>query len=75
MGELGKVLILFGVVLVVMGLLLLFFEKLPFGLGRLPGDILIKRDNFTIYIPITTSIILSLLLTLFLNLLFALLRR
>ena len=67
-------LVLFGVVMVVLGVLLIFFEKLPLGLGKLPGDIVVKRDNFTFYFPIATSILLSVLLTLILNLLFSLKR-
>ncbi len=75
MSEVGKVLMLMGVVLVVLGFLLTFFEKLPLGLGRLPGDIVIKRDNFTFYFPLGTSIILSVVLSLLLTLLFSLLRK
>ncbi|HHJ64685.1 MAG TPA: DUF2905 domain-containing protein, partial [Aquifex aeolicus] len=66
MSELGKILILFGVVLLLLGVLLLLFEKLPLGIGRLPGDIVIKRDNFVFYFPIVTSILISLILTLIL---------
>lgn len=61
---LGKMLIIFGVVLVGIGLLLMFGEKIPW-IGRLPGDIYIKRDKFSFYFPIMTCIIISLLLTLF----------
>ncbi len=75
MSEVGKVLLLMGVVLVILGLLLTFFEKLPLGLGRLPGDIVIKRDNFTFYFPLGTSIILSVVLSLLLTLLFSLLKK
>ncbi len=75
MSEVGKVLLLMGFVLLILGLLLTFFEKLPFGLGRLPGDIVIKRDNFTFYFPLGTSIILSVVLSLLLTLLFSLLRK
>ncbi|MDA8099818.1 MAG: DUF2905 domain-containing protein [Nitrospiraceae bacterium] len=63
--ELGKGLILFGAVLVVVGLLLLFSGKLPF-LGKLPGDIVIKRDNFTFFFPLATSIIVSVVISLIL---------
>lgn len=65
MPELGRTLIAVGVVLVVAGGLVLLFSRLgvPFGLGRLPGDILIKRDNFTFYLPITTSIVVSVVLS------------
>ncbi|MDQ7038107.1 MAG: DUF2905 domain-containing protein [Aquificota bacterium] len=74
MTDLGKVLILFGTVLVVLGLALMFAERLPLGLGRLPGDIVIKKDNFTFYFPVVTSLIISLVLTLLLNLIFGLKR-
>ncbi len=60
---LGKVLILFGVFVILIGLFLLLGEKIPW-LGRLPGDIIVKRKNFTFYFPIVTSIIISIILTL-----------
>ncbi|HHW42916.1 MAG: DUF2905 domain-containing protein [Thermoanaerobacteraceae bacterium] len=66
---LGKMLVLMGVMLLVMGGLLMAWERL-FHLGRLPGDILIHKGNFTFYFPIVTSIILSILLTIILNLVF-----
>ncbi|MDR5697708.1 MAG: DUF2905 domain-containing protein [Armatimonadota bacterium] len=68
MSDLGRALILFGVVLVIVGTVLILFPRL--GLPRLPGDILIRRDGFTFYFPIVTSIVVSLILTLLLNLLF-----
>jgi hypothetical protein len=67
MNDLAKGIILLGVVLIVVGLLLLVFQKVPF-LGRLPGDFLIKRDKFTFYFPLATSIIVSLLISLVLYL-------
>jgi hypothetical protein len=63
MQEIGKTLIIFGVILIGVGLLLIFFNKIPF-LGKLPGDILIQRKNFTFYFPIATSILLSIVLSL-----------
>jgi len=63
---LAKFLIFLGMVIFGIGILLLFFGKIPY-LGKLPGDILIKKNNFTFYFPITTSIILSILLTLILK--------
>ncbi len=60
---LGKILIICGVVLVVLGLILVLADKIPW-IGRLPGDIIIKRGKFTFYFPLMTSIIISLLLTL-----------
>jgi hypothetical protein len=63
--EIGRTLIALGILLVVAGgiVVLLGRTGVPFGLGRLPGDILIKRDGFTFYMPITTSIVVSVLLT------------
>lgn len=65
--DMGKALILVGLGIAALGVLVMF--GLP--LGRLPGDIAVKRDNFSFYFPITTSIILSIILTL----LFSLFRR
>lgn len=66
MNLMGKFLIFFGIIIILIGLMLLFFEKIPY-IGKLPGDIVIKRENITIYFPITTSIIISILLNLFLR--------
>ncbi len=57
----GKLLVITGVVLVLLGLFL--WGKIPF-LGRLPGDIRIERDGYVIYFPITTMLLISALLTL-----------
>jgi len=62
-GALGKLLILLGVLIIVIGLLLLVGEKIPW-MGKLPGDIVIKREKFTFYFPIATSILISIILTL-----------
>ncbi len=64
MQELGKSLILFGVILAVVGIILVNFNRFPF-LGKLPGDILIQRKNFTFYFPLATSIIISIVFSLF----------
>ena len=61
--SLGKLLIVFGVVLALLGGLLLLVGKVPV-LGRLPGDIVIRRENWSFYFPLTTSIVISILLTL-----------
>ncbi len=61
MQGLGKILILTGMVLIVFGLLLIFFHKLPF--GKLHGDIIIKKGNFTFYFPLGLSIAISVILT------------
>ena len=68
--DLGRVLVVLGVVLLVLGLILMAAGRLPL-VGRLPGDIVYRRGNFTFYFPIVTSILLSLILTL----LFTLFRR
>lgn len=63
---LGKLIIVMGVGLVVLGLLISLLGKVPSEgnglgwLGRLPGDLFIKRDRFTFYFPLTTSLIISL---------------
>ncbi len=71
MGEnftaLGKYLIIFGVVIVLVGIIIYAIPKIPF-LGKLPGDIYIKKEGFSFYMPITTSIVLSILLSLILSL-------
>ncbi len=61
--ELGRFFLIVGGLLVVAGLLLTFAGKVPW-LGRLPGDIVFRRGNFTFYFPLVTSLLLSLLLTL-----------
>ncbi|MEK6589727.1 MAG: DUF2905 domain-containing protein [Nitrospinota bacterium] len=60
---LGKMLIFFGVILIIIGGLILLADKIPW-IGRLPGDIFIQKKNFTFYFPIATSIIISIILTL-----------
>ncbi|HOJ78823.1 MAG TPA: DUF2905 domain-containing protein [Bacillota bacterium] len=67
---LGKILVFTGLIIAGFGTLLWFGGKIP-GIGRLPGDIVIKKGNFTFYFPIMTSVLLSLLL----SILLALLRR
>lgn len=64
----GKLLIIAGVFILVLGVIFLFGDKIPF-IGKLPGDIYIKKKNFTFYFPIVTSILLSLLISLILYLL------
>ncbi len=61
----GRLLVIVGVVTVIIGALLVFSGRLPW-LGKLPGDIVIQRKNFTLYFPLATSILLSLLITLLL---------
>jgi hypothetical protein len=59
----GKTLIIMGLVIALIGVVLTLAGKVPW-LGRLPGDIYVKRENFTFYFPLATSIILSLVLSL-----------
>ncbi len=63
MSDLARTLIVLGVLLVVVGLALLLVPKIP-GLGKLPGDLVIKRENFTFYFPLGTCILISVILSL-----------
>lgn len=63
MAEPGKVVVLFGLILVLIGLAIWFGPKIPW-LGRLPGDIAVERENFRFYFPLATCILISLVLTL-----------
>jgi hypothetical protein len=63
MSDLGRLLIVLGVILVIVGALLLLAPKLPW-LGRLPGDFSFKRGNFSVYFPLGTCILISIILTL-----------
>jgi hypothetical protein len=63
MQEIGKTIIIFGIILIGMGLLLTFGHKVPF-IGRLPGDIYVQKKNFTFYFPLATSILASIILSL-----------
>ena len=59
----GKVLVVFGAVIIGLGVILMLSGKLPW-FGKLPGDIVIEKKNFTFYFPIATSILISVFLTL-----------
>jgi len=61
--NLGKMIILFGIVLFFLGGIMLIFGKLPF-LGKLPGDIHIQKKNISFYFPLTSSILISIILSL-----------
>lgn len=61
----GRFLIITGIILAIVGGLLLFSGRIPW-LGKLPGDIIVQRKNFTFYFPLATSILLSIIITLFL---------
>jgi Protein of unknown function (DUF2905) len=62
-GDIGRALVILGLVLVVVGVVISLVGKVPW-LGRLPGDIHIQRGNWTFYFPLATSIVLSVVLSL-----------
>ncbi|KJU84296.1 conserved hypothetical protein, membrane [Candidatus Magnetobacterium bavaricum] len=64
MEQIGKTLLILGILTAVIGGVILLGGKLPY-IGRLPGDIVIQKKNFTLYFPLATSIIISVLLTVF----------
>jgi hypothetical protein len=66
--DLGKILVAFGLLIALAGVVLLLVGRVPW-IGRLPGDIHIQRGNFTFYFPLATSLLLSVVLTLVLYLL------
>ena len=59
----GKMLILMGIILVLVGIIMTVGNKIPW-IGRLPGDIIIKRENYSLYFPLTSCVIISIILTL-----------
>lgn len=67
--DIGRTLIFFGIILVILGALFSFGHRVPF-FGRLPGDIIYEKENFRFYAPIATSIIISIILTIVFNVLF-----
>jgi len=74
--QIGKLLVFAGMILVILGLAFMLGSRSSFfGLGRLPGDIQYKSKNVTLYFPIVTSLVLSVLLTLILWLISALTRK
>jgi hypothetical protein len=69
----GRAVILGGIFLVFLGLLLFFWQRIPF-LGKLPGDIFVHKGNLQFFFPIVSAIIISILLTIILNLIIRLLK-
>jgi membrane protein implicated in regulation of membrane protease activity len=63
MGDLGKTLVVIGLVMTAVGIVLMLAGRVPW-LGRLPGDIYVQRGNWSFYFPVVTSLVLSVLLTL-----------
>lgn len=62
MPSMGKILIIAGIILIILGLAYMYGPRIPW-LGKLPGDISVKKGNFTFYFPLATSIIISIILT------------
>ena len=69
----GRLLITFGIAALAVGILLVVVGKVPF-LGRLPGDFVFHRNGFTLFLPIATMILVSLVLTVLINLFFRIFR-
>lgn len=68
MNDLGRLLVVFGLVIVAAGVLVMLVGRVPW-IGRLPGDIHVQRGNWTFYFPLATSLVASVILTLILWLL------
>jgi hypothetical protein len=62
MSGIGRMFVILGLLLVIVGLGFMFADKIPY-IGRLPGDIYIKREKFSFYFPLATSIVVSIILT------------
>jgi len=60
--EMGKILIIFGGTLILLGVIFIFIPKVPY-LGKLPGDIYIKKENFNFYFPLTSCLIISFIIS------------
>ena len=67
MQDLGRVLVVLGSVIVAVGVVLLFADRVPW-LGRLPGDFVVRRGSVTVYLPLATGLVVSVVLTLLVNL-------
>ncbi len=65
----GRIIMIVGLAIFILGGFIMIAGRIPY-IGRLPGDILIKRENFTFYFPLATGIILSIILTIVINLFF-----
>ena len=57
-GAMGKILVLIGSAVIILGLLMIFFDRIPL-IGKIPGDIVIRKKNYTFYFPLGTMILLS----------------
>jgi hypothetical protein len=74
MEGIGRILLIVGGIIVILGLILIFSQHIPF-LGKLPGDIFVKRDGFSFYFPIVTFLVLSLVITIIVNVIIYFLKR
>jgi len=63
MGDIARVLIILGILLIIVGLAIAVMQKTPF-FGKLPGDIVIRKEHFTFYFPLATSIVISIIVSL-----------
>jgi len=70
----GKILILLGTFIIVLGILFIFWERIPF-LGKLPGDIAVKKKDFSFFFPLATCLLISAAVTIILNLILWLLHK
>lgn len=73
--SLAKTLVLIGIVLILVGGAVYLLSRFNLPLGRLPGDIRIERDGFTFYFPLTSAILVSLVVTILLNVIVRLLKK
>lgn len=73
--DIARILAIFGVILLLISGAIYLFSRLDIPLGKLPGDIVVKRENFTCFVPLASSILLSLVLTLLLNLVVRILQK
>jgi hypothetical protein len=74
MTEIGKILLIAGGIIIAVGLLLTFSNHIPF-IGKLPGDIVIKKENFTFYFPLVTFLLISIILTVIINIILRLINK
>lgn len=71
--NIGKLLIMMGFILIIFGVIVVFWGKIPF-IGKMPGDIMIQKGSLRVFIPLATSLVLSLVITSIINILFRLRR-
>ncbi len=67
--NIGRILVLFGIILILIGLIIWLFPKIPF-FGKLPGDFTFRKGPVTIWFPLVSSLILSVIITIILNIFF-----